>query len=62
MTGPAEARPAPGETGRPPAPPGQRPLLLVISAGGQAYREYLLRSIGARYRVHLFLGALSYWE
>ena len=38
------------------------PRLLVIGTGGQAYREYLLASIGARYDVHLFLGAEPTWE
>jgi biotin carboxylase len=40
----------------------ERPLLLLISAGGQAYREYLLRSIAQPYRVHLFLGEEPSWE
>ncbi len=39
-----------------------RPLLLMISAGGRAYREYLLTSVGERYRVHLLLGAEPGWE
>ena len=39
-----------------------RPVLLLISAGGHAYREYLLRSIAQRYRVHLFLGEEPSWE
>jgi biotin carboxylase len=39
-----------------------RPALLLISTGGRAYREYLLRSIGPRYRIHLFLGAEPSWE
>ena len=38
-------------------PPDQRPLLLLIATGGRDYREYLLRSIATRYRVHLILGA-----
>jgi biotin carboxylase len=38
------------------------PLLLVIGTGGREYREYLLRSISTRYRVHLFLGAEPTWE
>src|SRR6266516_7233601 len=38
------------------------PLLLVIGTGGREYREYLLKSIGSRYRVHLFLGADPTWE
>jgi hypothetical protein len=41
--------------------PGQRPLLLLISTGGRKYREYLLRSIGARYPVHLLTGSEPSW-
>ena len=36
--------------------------LLVVGTGGRAYREYLLASIGARYEVHLLLGAEPTWE
>ncbi|MGY0232235.1 ATP-grasp domain-containing protein [Longispora urticae] len=36
--------------------------LLVIGTGGREYREYLLASIGARYRVHLLLGGEPTWE
>jgi biotin carboxylase len=39
-----------------------RPLLLLIGTGGRAYREYLLRSIGAAYRVHLLADAEPGWE
>lgn len=39
-----------------------RPLLLVVATGMRLYREYLLRSIGAKYRVHLFLTAEPDWE
>jgi predicted ATP-grasp superfamily ATP-dependent carboligase len=39
-----------------------RPRLLLIGTGGQEYREYLLRSIGRRYRVHLLVGAEPGWE
>jgi predicted ATP-grasp superfamily ATP-dependent carboligase len=39
-----------------------RPALLVIATGPRLYREYLLRSIGTRYRVHLFLSAPPTWE
>lgn len=39
-----------------------RPRLLVVGTGGREYREYLLASIGARHRVHLFLGAEPSWE
>ncbi|HEY7143958.1 MAG TPA: ATP-grasp domain-containing protein [Streptosporangiaceae bacterium] len=47
-----------------PAAPDQdgRPLLLVIGTGGRDYREYLLRSIATRYRLHLFLAAEPDWE
>jgi biotin carboxylase len=41
---------------------GQRPLLLVITTGARKYREYLLASIGSRYRVHLLLAAEPTWE
>jgi biotin carboxylase len=37
------------------------PLLILVSSGGQVYREYLLRSIAARFRVHLF-GPEPTWE
>ena len=40
----------------------QRPLLVIIGTGGKDYREYLLRSIGREYRVHLFTGAEPVWE
>ncbi|MEU4761936.1 ATP-grasp domain-containing protein [Actinosynnema sp. NPDC023794] len=40
----------------------QRPLLLVVATGMRLYREYLLRSISAEYRVHLFLTAEPDWE
>ena len=40
----------------------QRPLLLVITTGSRNYRDYLLKSISTRYRVHLFLGADPTWE
>ncbi|NUT97734.1 MAG: ATP-grasp domain-containing protein [Saccharothrix sp.] len=39
-----------------------RPLLLVVATGMRLYREYLLRSIGAKYRVHLFLTVEPEWE
>ncbi|WNV88330.1 ATP-grasp domain-containing protein [Umezawaea sp. Da 62-37] len=42
--------------------PAERPLLVLIGTGMRPYREYLLRSIGARYRVHLFLSAEPEWE
>ena len=39
-----------------------RPLILVIATGWQVYREYLLRSIGERFRIHLFHVAEPTWE
>ncbi len=42
--------------------PEERPLLLVIATGWQVYREYLLRSISERFRVHLFHVAEPTWE
>lgn len=40
----------------------QRPLLLVIGTGLHAYREYLLRSISAEFRIHLFHKVEPTWE
>jgi biotin carboxylase len=37
------------------------PLLILVSSGGQVYREYLLGSIATRFRVHLF-GPEPTWE
>jgi len=51
MTGPEESSEGSG-----------RPLLVLIGTGGREYREYLLRSIGADYRVHLLSGAEPTWE
>lgn len=39
-----------------------KPLLLVIATGPQLYREYLLRSISTRYRVHLITADEPTWE
>lgn len=40
-----------------------RPLLVVIASGvGRVYREYLLRSMSTRYRLHLLVGADPGWE
>jgi biotin carboxylase len=39
-----------------------QPVLLVVGTGFHDYREYLLRSIGAQYQVHLLLGAEPTWE
>jgi biotin carboxylase len=40
----------------------QKPLLLVITTGHRVYREYLLRSISTRYRIHLINDAAATWE
>ncbi|MEU8415599.1 ATP-grasp domain-containing protein [Amycolatopsis japonica] len=40
----------------------ERPRLLLIATGWQVFREYLLRSIGTRFRVHLFHTAEPTWE
>lgn len=40
----------------------ERPLLVLISVGMQRYREYLLRSIVTRYRVHLINTVEPTWE
>ncbi|MDI1462034.1 ATP-grasp domain-containing protein [Catellatospora sp. KI3] len=39
-----------------------RPLLLVLGSGKQEFREYLLRSLASRYRVHLFVTGSASWE
>jgi biotin carboxylase len=40
-----------------------RPRLLVMATGvGRVYREYLLRSMSTRYRLHLLGGAEPTWE
>lgn len=39
-----------------------RPTLLLVATGSRRYREYLLRSIGPRYRVHLLGTAEPTWE
>ncbi|HEU5471304.1 MAG TPA: ATP-grasp domain-containing protein [Actinophytocola sp.] len=39
-----------------------RPLLLLIATGMRVYREYLLRSISSRFRIHLFHTAEPSWE
>ncbi len=38
------------------------PLLLLIGTGKAAFREYLLASVGSRYRVHLLCGAEPGWQ
>jgi biotin carboxylase len=39
-----------------------KPALLLIATGMRVYREYLLRSISSRFRVHLFHTAEPGWE
>jgi biotin carboxylase len=39
-----------------------KPSLLVIATGMQIYREYLLRSISTRFRIHLFHVTEPSWE
>ncbi|MEN3268519.1 ATP-grasp domain-containing protein [Pseudonocardia sp.] len=41
---------------------GERPHLLVVATGQRLFREYLMRSIGVRYRIHMFLDAEPTWE
>jgi biotin carboxylase len=38
------------------------PLLLLVGTGMRVYREYLLRSISTRFRVHLFTTTEPDWE
>jgi biotin carboxylase len=40
----------------------ERPMLIVVGTGSQEYREYLLRSVGSGYRVHLFSGDEPTWQ
>ncbi|GAA3753373.1 ATP-grasp domain-containing protein [Salinactinospora qingdaonensis] len=44
------------------AQPDHKPLLLLITTGLRRYREYLLRSICTRYRVHLIHSVEPTWE
>ncbi|TQF01411.1 ATP-grasp domain-containing protein [Kitasatospora acidiphila] len=39
-----------------------RPLLLLVASGMRPYREYLLKSIATRFRVHLFHTIEPSWE
>ncbi|MEU4197577.1 ATP-grasp domain-containing protein [Kribbella sp. NPDC026611] len=39
-----------------------RPHLLVVATGMRLFREYLLRSIAPRYRIHMFLHGEPTWE
>ena len=47
--------------GGPAGPAADDPVLIVISTGKAAFREYLLSSIATRYRVHLLCGAEPTW-
>ncbi|WP_333737387.1 ATP-grasp domain-containing protein [Streptomyces sp. IBSBF 2806] len=40
----------------------EKPLLLVVTSGLRRYREYLLRSMATRYRVHLIDSTAPTWE
>jgi biotin carboxylase len=40
----------------------ERPLLILVASGWQLFREYLLGSIAAEYRVHLFHSTEPTWE
>src|SRR4051812_23341922 len=39
-----------------------RPHLLIVTPGKRAFREYLLRSISAEYRVHMVVRQEPTWE
>jgi biotin carboxylase len=39
-----------------------KPLLLLIGSGGRIWREYVLRAIATRYRLHLLSPAAPTWE
>ncbi|MFB6840748.1 ATP-grasp domain-containing protein [Streptomyces sp. NPDC056361] len=41
---------------------GPKPLLLLIGSGGQIWREYMLRAMATRYRLHLLSPAAPTWE
>jgi biotin carboxylase len=40
----------------------ERPHLLVVATGMRLFREYILRSIAPKYRIHMFLHAEPTWE
>ncbi len=40
----------------------ERPVLLLVGSGGQMWREYMLRSMAAKYRLHLFCPSTPTWE
>ncbi|MFE2728325.1 ATP-grasp domain-containing protein [Kitasatospora sp. NPDC059327] len=41
---------------------GHKPLLLLIGSGAQIWREYMLRAMATRYRLHLLSQATPTWE
>jgi biotin carboxylase len=41
---------------------GARPALLLIGSGERVWREYMLRSMASRYRLHLFSPRPATWE
>ncbi|GAA1610021.1 ATP-grasp domain-containing protein [Kribbella sancticallisti] len=43
-------------------PENERPHLLVVATGMRLFREYILRSIAPKYRIHMFLHAEPSWE
>jgi hypothetical protein len=47
---------------RPPTGDSEHPLLLLVATGDREFREYLLRAIATRYRVHLLLFTEPAWE
>jgi hypothetical protein len=59
---PTASAAGPDRIGADGAGPDSRPLLLLVTTGGRLYREYLLRSIRTRFRVHLLLGTEPNWE
>ncbi|GLY30467.1 ATP-grasp domain-containing protein [Kineosporia sp. NBRC 101731] len=40
----------------------ERPWLIVVASGGRPFREYLFRSIAARYRIHLLDAGEPGWQ
>ncbi|MEV6211205.1 ATP-grasp domain-containing protein [Kitasatospora sp. NPDC051914] len=49
-------------TAGPDGPAAERPHLLLVGSGGRIWREYLLQSMSARYRLHLLCPAPPTWE
>ncbi|WP_328665299.1 ATP-grasp domain-containing protein [Streptomyces sp. NBC_00328] len=44
------------------APTPEKPLLLLVGSGGRTWREYVLRAIVTKYRLHLLCPAPPSWE